>query len=230
VSSGLESLIVSVGDRAAEEAVARWRDDPAGAALLEQAPALMRWRATRTRRPARDGRSPFDDDDFPFDAPWPAPGAARPDEPGIPGPVTLGRSSPDLARRAAQAVSSWHDHVIRLVQAENVAKRSVARVASFDDEPLALVVIIGLLGHAAGHAAAGGGPGAAAQELLGSLLGPGPRREIAAKARAGLRERVRLLFDEEMPRFTELIEAAGVPDEAAPAQLCQAMDALEAAR
>ena len=33
--SGLESLIVSVGDRAAEEAVALWREHPAGAVLLD---------------------------------------------------------------------------------------------------------------------------------------------------------------------------------------------------
>jgi energy-coupling factor transporter ATP-binding protein EcfA2 len=243
LGSGLESLIVSVGDRAAEEAVARWRDDPAGAALLEQMPALRRLRAVRPRPPVRDGRSPFDDEDSPFAdsavaSPWaddgwtssPADGAASPEQPEVPGAITLGRSSPDLARRAAQAVSSWQDHVMRLVQAENVTKRSIARVVSFDDESLALVVIIGLLGHAAGHAAAAGGASAAAQDLLGSLLGSGPLREIGIKARADLRERVRLLFDEEMLRFAELIDAAGVPDEAAAVQLNQAMDALEVAR
>src|SRR5262249_20777796 len=62
VSTGLESLILSVGDRTAEEAVARWRDHPAGVALLEEAPALMRLRAVRQRPLVRAGRSPFDDE------------------------------------------------------------------------------------------------------------------------------------------------------------------------
>jgi len=246
VSSGLESLILSVGDRTAEEAVARWRDHPAGAALLEQAPALMRLRASRHRPPSRDARSPFDDDDSPFadsavpgDTPpaasaaagdIPPAGSAPPGDTQDSGAAALGRSSPDLARRAAQAISSWQDHVMHLVQAENVAKTSVARAMSFDDESLALVVIIGLLGHDAGEALAAGGTSAAAQDLLSSLFGPGPLREIGAKARADLRERVRLLFDEEMLRLAEIIDAEGVPDEDAAVQLYQATYALEVAR
>ena len=119
---------------------------------------------------------------------------------------------------------------MRLVQAENVTKRSIARVVSFDDESLALVVIIGLLGHGAGEAVAAGGTSAAVQDLLSSLLGPGPLREIGTRARADLRERVRLLFDEEMLRFAEIIDAEGLPDEDAAVQLYQATYALEAAR
>ena len=242
VSHSVESLIVSVGDRAAEEAVARWRDHPAGAALLEQMPALMQLRATRQRPLARESRSPFDDDDSPFAdpagrSPWaddgwtPAgPVAANGAAPQACGASTLGRSAPDLARRAAQAISSWEDHVVRLVQAENVTKRSIARVVSFDDESLALIMIIGLLGHGAGDAVTAGGTSAAAQDLLSSLLGPGPLREIGTKARADLLERVRLLFDEEMLRFAELIDAEGVPDEAAAVQLYQATYALEVVR
>jgi energy-coupling factor transporter ATP-binding protein EcfA2 len=275
VGSGLESLVVSIGDRAAEEAVARWRDHPAGVALLEQMPALMRLRAKQQRPLPRDGRSPFDDADSPFadsavgspfadsavgspfaDSPaqleWEAAGwgsvgaetgdnagngAAGPagdgtaqEESAVSGFVALGRSSPELARRAAQAISSWQDHVMHLVQAENVTKRSIARVVSFDDESLALVVIIGLLGFGAGDAAAAEGTSAAAQELLSLLFGPGPLRDIGTKARADLRERVRLLFDEEMLRFAELIDAEGVPDEAAAVQLYQATYSLEVVR
>jgi energy-coupling factor transporter ATP-binding protein EcfA2 len=243
VSSGLESLVLSVGDRTAEEAVARWRDHRAGAALLEEAPALMRLRALRQRPLVRDGRSPFDDEDSPSagaaapspwaDVGWTSAGleaANGGDDSHVSGVTALGRSSPDLARRAAQAISSWQDHVMHLVQAENVTKRSIARVVSFDDESLALVVIIGLLGRGAGGAAAAGGTSAAARDLLSSLLGPGPLREIGAKARADLREQVRLLFDEEMLRFTEIIDTEGVPDEDAAVQLYQATYALEVAR
>ncbi len=241
VGSGLQSLIVSAADRAADETASRWSDHPAGAALLEQMPALMRLRAMRLRPVVRDGRSPFDDDDSPFadsparpvsdgDAAGAAPGAAAPGEAEVPGVIALRRSSPDLAQRAARAVSSWQDHVMHLVQAENVTKRSIARVVSFDDESLALVVIIGLLGFGAGGAAAAGDTSAVAQDLLRSLFGPGPLRDIGTKARADLRERVRLLFDEEMLRFAELIDAESVPDEAAAVQLYQATYSLEVVR
>jgi hypothetical protein len=253
VGSGLESLIVSIGDRAAEAAVARWSDHPAGVALMEQMPELVRLRARRQRPVVRDGVAPFDDAESPFadsaaqreweKAGWasvgtengdgaagPAGDDAAEDESRVSGVMALGRSSPELARRAAQAISSWQDHVMHLVQAENVTKRSVARVVSFDDESLALVVIIGLLGFGAGDAAAAEGTAAAAQELLRSLFGPGPLRDIGAKARADLRERVRLLFDEEMLRFAELIDAEGVPDEAAAVQLYQATYTLEVVR
>lgn len=237
VGSGLQSLIVSAADRAADEAVSRWRDHPAGAALLEQVPPPIRRRVMRPRPVVRGGRPPFDDEDSPFaDSPadpgtaGPAPGAAAPDGSGLPGVIALRRSSPDLARRAARAVSAWQDHVLGLVQAENVTRRSIARVVAFDDESLALVVIIGLLGFGAGDAGQAGETSAVAQDLLGSLLGPGPLRDIGTKARADLRERVRLLFAEEMLRFAELIDAGGVPDEAAAIQLYQATYSLEVVR
>jgi energy-coupling factor transporter ATP-binding protein EcfA2 len=244
VASGLEALIVSIADRAAEEAMARWRDVPAGAALLEQAPAQERIRALQ-RNSATPGRAPFDDDDSPLadsaiPTASPSPSAAATsvtadDEdsgqpPELPGAMLLSRSSPDLPRRAAQAVSTWQDHVMHLVQAENVTKRSIARVVSFDDESLALVVIIGLLGFGAGDSAAHEGTSAVAQELLSSLFGPGPLREIETKARTDLQERVGLLFDEEMLRFAELVDAAGVPDEAAAVQLYEATYSLEVVR
>ncbi|HEY3953462.1 MAG TPA: GTPase [Streptosporangiaceae bacterium] len=282
VAAGLEALIVSVGDRAAEQSVARWRDQTAGTALLEQVPALARLRAMQRRSAAHEGIAPFDDDGSPFadsatqppgapaedgdgdggsdgdghadrrgegdsatgpadpaEAGTSAPdGAAEPvaeDPPDVPGAVLLSRSAPDLRRRAAQAVSSWQDHVMHLVQAENVTKRSIARVVSFDDESLALVVIIGLLGFGAGDPGAGDtgageGTGAAAQELLSSLFGPGPLRDIGTKAREDLAERVRLLYDEEMLRFAELIDAEGEPEEDAAVQLYQATYSLEVVR
>jgi energy-coupling factor transporter ATP-binding protein EcfA2 len=281
--SGLQSLVVSIGDRAAEEAVARWRDQPAGAALLDQmspqplarpaehpaspkpAPAPEPSETGETPAPGEaGGRSPFDDDASPYaDAavaaahqaasPPPygrrtsgdlragsgreptaaSPTASTDSEPIlIPGVMALSRSSPDLARRAAQAISSWQDHVMHLVQAENVTKRSIARVVSFDDESLALVFTVGLLGSAVGEGGAeqAQGTGAAAHRLLSSLFGPGPLRDITTKAREDLRERIRLLFDEEMLRFAELIDAEGVPDEAAAVQLYQATYSLEVVR
>ncbi len=206
--SGLESLIVSVGDRAAENAVARWREHAAGATLLESSGGLRG--AVAGGHLGERNRA-----------------------------AALAESSPDLARRAARAVSGWQDHVLHLVQAEGVTKRSVARVVSFDDESLAVVFMIDVLGYGGGDAAPAG-PGSTGvvdianntvpQRLLGSLLGPGPLRAMSLDVRADLRSRLSLLFAEEMLRFAQVADWAGVPDDAAAFQLYQATNSLENAR
>ncbi len=292
--SGLESLIVSLGDRAAEEAVVHWRDHPAGATLLESADV--------TSSSSIGGGDHQGNGDR---------------------PAELAGSSPSLARRAAIAVSGWQDHVLQLVRSQGVTKRSVARMVSFDDETIAALLMIDVLGYGSvsvspsasagagagaadrgsldagsglagsgmadwgsadtgsaalgpasagpGSAAAGSGsadpgsaragsadPGSARADsagsgfdssehaspdspdidrgasvprrLLGALLGPGPLRAMALAARADLQGRLSLLFAEEMLRFSQLADAAGVPDDAAAVQLQQATYSLENAR
>ena len=149
-------------------------------------------------------------DPYPADRPGGLPWAAA---------SALGRSSLDLATRCVRAVSGWQDHVLSLVQAQSVTKRSIARVISFDNDSLSTVLVIGLLGHDAGDTPAAGGVSAVPQHLLTSLFGAGPLRDISAKARDDLHERIRLLFDEEMLRFAVVVDAAGELDEAAAEQL-----------
>jgi len=226
--SGLESLIVSLGDRAAERAVARWREHPVGAGLLASLDGMSEY--ARIRDGQRDRM------------------------------MVLAESSASLARRAAQAVSGWQDDVLHLVQAEGATKRSVARVVSFDDEALAVVLMIDVLGYGGGAVGVDGSRGAGAgdadarrtdqastdqantdhensgqtstvpQRLLDSLLGPAPLRALGVKVRADLRSRLSLLFEEEVLRFAQLADAAGVPDSGAATQLHYAARALESAR
>jgi hypothetical protein len=217
----IESLIMSAADRAAENTVARWREHPAGAALIESLsrPDETIWDSARF---AADASLIFGLD-MPLRVP-PAPadaGAGEQDPAG-----SLGRASPDLATRATRAVGAWQDQVTRLVQAENVTKRSIARVVSLDDDSLATVLMTGLLG--SGDAATG--TAAIPQRLLTSLFGAGPLRDVMTRARAGLREHIELIFDEEMLRFTSAVAAVGAPDAAVALQLYQATYALEVAR
>ena len=142
----------------------------------------------------------------------------------------LGRASADLATRAARAVSSWQDHVLRLVRAEKVTKRSIARMISFDDESLATVLMIGLLGHGAPGAELEESTAAIPERLLTSLLGAGPLRDVTARVRADLRDRIRLIFDEEMLRFAKIIDGIEVPDAADALELYQTTYALEVTR
>jgi hypothetical protein len=119
---------------------------------------------------------------------------------------------------------------MQLVKAENVTKRSVARVVSFDEESLALVLTIGMLGYGADGVAADGDASAVPQRLLTSLFGAGQLRDLGARARMDLHDRVSLLFDEELQRFAAIVHAAGAPNGDAALALREAEEALEAAR
>ncbi len=218
---GLETLVASLADRAAEETVTKWQRHDAGAALISG--------PDTGGAPGQPGGVSFDmlaELDF-----IPAgPAGAEPELPGPAGSVALTRSSPDLATRAARAVSAWQDHVMQLVKAENVTKRSVARVVSFDEESLALVLTIGMLGYGADSVAVAGGTSAVPQRLLTSLFGAGQLRDLGTRARMDLHDRISLLFGEELQRFAAIISAAGAPNGAAATALRQAEEALEAAR
>jgi energy-coupling factor transporter ATP-binding protein EcfA2 len=213
---GLETLAVSLADRAAEETVAKWQQQDAGAVLLSRSAA------------EKAAGVPFE---LIADLDFIPSGAAGTGKAGSgAGAAALARSSADLPDRAARAISSWQDHVMQLVKAENVTKRSVARVVSFDEESLALVLTIGMLGYGAGDGPPTEDASAVPQRLLASLFGAGQLRDLGAKARSDLHERIRLLFQEELQRFTMIIDAARAPDDHAAASLRAAAEALEETR
>jgi energy-coupling factor transporter ATP-binding protein EcfA2 len=216
--TAIESLITSVGDRAAEDCLARWREHPAGAALLDRL-ASGDAAAWQSEFAAEAGLI------FGWDS---AEDGAVPSEPSDPQEriAALGRGSPELATRAARAVSAWQDQVMRLVQAENVTKRSIAKVVSLDDDALATVLIVSLLGSGEDD----DGTATIPRRLLTSLFGAGPLRDIMARTRADLRHRIKLILDEEMRRFADVVDGVGTPDATASLHLYQATYALEVAR
>lgn len=224
VRTALESLIISVADRAAEGAVSRWRDHPAGAALLDTLPDgdADDWDGSQFAADARliFGLEPGTDGSTPQAGQDAAAQTAS----------TLGRASPDLATRAARAVSSWQEQTLRIVKAENVTKRSIARVINFDDESLATVLMIGMLAQNAPEAELEESSTAIPQRLLTSLFGAGPMREVSSQVRVDLQHRIRLILDEEMLRFSRIISRTDVPDASAAVQLYQAAYALEVTR
>jgi energy-coupling factor transporter ATP-binding protein EcfA2 len=225
--AAIESLVISVAGRAAEESVKRWRSHPAGVALLDALLAEETEDGWAGSQFAADAGLIFGTAEEP-DAPADGPGASLPSP--VHQAVPLARSSADLPTRAARAVSGWQDQVLRLVQAESVTKRSITRVMSFDDDSLATVFTVAILSPRDAEGEAAEGPGTVPHLLLTSLFGAGPLRDISTKARADLRERISLLFDEEMLRFVEVIDSAGTLDDAAAVRLYQATYSLEMAR
>jgi len=213
--------VLAAGARAAEDVVTTWRHLPAGASLLRDLDAAA------SLAPGDE----LDEDDFLATAladlglaSAPEPGNARPDT------ADLARPTEGLADGAAAAVTGWLDHVQELVRAENVTKRSIARVVSFDEESLALVLTIGVLTPASDGGETGDDPSAAPDRLLSSLFGAGLLRDMGARVRLDLRERVRDLLRAEARRYFEIIDSTGVPDEMAATELLQAGYALEGAR
>jgi hypothetical protein len=120
------------------------------------------------------------------------------------------------------------------VQAEDLPP--AARRVSFDDEALGLVVLVAMLGEdvPGANAPAADSEGASIytkpRQLLTSVFGAGLLAAILAKARADLQHRVRLLLEEEMVRFIEVLDAAGPCDDVAAIRLYQAEYSLEAVR
>ena len=209
--SALEGAIISAADRAAEEADRRWRTDTAGSAMLA---AAERDRVSG-HRADRLFASVFGDGDT---------GAQD---------LNLARSSPDLPLRTARAISAWQDHIMRLVQLADQEKRSLTRSAPVDDDTLALVAVLA----AAGESATGGHAAATADDsdiltlprrIVTAVLGADAVHDIFRTARAELNERARLLLDEELRRFSEVIDGAGRCDEVAGVRLYQAGFMLEA--
>jgi len=224
LKTSLEALAVSMADRAAEDAMERWRSSPAGTGLLAQA-SQTQGTSAATELAHMSLRK------WEGDLQWGFPGTHGDLAVSLPGGVdSLARSSDDFPRRVAQAVAAWQDHLLHLVQTENVTRRSIARIASFDPESLSLVLIIGVLGYGAGDVVVSEGTSAVPQQLLTSLFGAGLMREIGGQARQDLRERIGVLFAEEALRFTALVDAVGAADEAAPAGLYQASFSLESVR
>jgi len=221
----VEALTTSLADRAAEDAMGRWESSPAGAGLLAEAREAQQLPLSSDLTYASLRK-------WEGELQWGFPGVQSELAASLPqgGVDALRRSSADLPRRGAQAVSAWQDYLLHLVQTENVTRRSIARLASFDPESLALVMTIGVLGYGAGDVLVSDGASAGPQRLLTSLFGAGLLRDIGGQARQDLHERIGLLFAEEALRFTALIGAVGAPDEAAPGDLYQASYSLESAR
>jgi hypothetical protein len=222
LEASMVSLVTATADRAAELVVADWQQRPAAAALLAEMGATG----------SRGGHGTT-----PTEAEYVATAladlglvtGAGAGTDGL-GPAALARATAGLAAAAAGAIASWQEQVLHLVREENVTKRSIARVVSFDEESLALVLTIGVLGYATADATADGAAGAVAQRLLESLFGAGLLRDIGVRIRLDLSERVAQLMELEARRFFDVIDSAGIPEETAATELLLAGYALEEAR
>jgi energy-coupling factor transporter ATP-binding protein EcfA2 len=238
--TALQSLVVSVADRAAEQVARVWRDNPGGAALIAAAEASR----ARDELANREFESAF--------------GAATADRSSAK-PGAFDRASADLPLRVSRAVSAWQDQLMRLMQQQLSSGGPTSRPsrgmpdgkaviagmqssgASNKAGPVTVVTLVALLGEpsqAGGSAQPGDGKngdgkneiGTLPGEMLAALIGSAQAATLIARARQDLKQRVGLLLDEELLRFSEVLDEAGPVDSVAAVRLYQAEYSLEAAR
>jgi energy-coupling factor transporter ATP-binding protein EcfA2 len=216
-------LVGAVADRAAERVTRVWRGDPAGATLLASAEESL----AQGERAKREFESAFGPSGTsPHDGTPEAGAAAGDTRDAAAKDQGLSQSSADLPARVTRAFSAWQDQVLRHVQAENLARRGSG--SGYESVPLSLVVLVAMLGEDGNDA--NEEIVTVPRELLKSAFGTVESRQIVDRVRADLGERVRLLLDEDLLRFVEILDAAGPIDPVAGVRLYQAEYSLEAVR
>jgi hypothetical protein len=127
---------------------------------------------------------------------------------------------------------------MRLIFTESRANRAIE--SGHGNEPLSLLALITVLGDGAAREGTMAGVTGAEEpsedivamprKVLAQSLGASKAADLLARARADLGERVRLLLDEELLRFVQVLDAAGPVDPIAAVRLYQAEYNLEAVR
>ncbi|HZG36202.1 MAG TPA: hypothetical protein VEY87_10180 [Gaiellaceae bacterium] len=117
--------------------------------------------------------------------------------------------SPGLHDRLEDEVRAWQGDVFDLVRREGMTKRTTARLASLGVNGAGLTVMLAVFVQTGGltgaEIAVAGGTTAVGQKVLEAIFGDQAVRELAAKARENLVERVASVLETEAARFHELV-------------------------
>jgi energy-coupling factor transporter ATP-binding protein EcfA2 len=122
----------------------------------------------------------------------------------------LDRSSPELRGRTEALVREWQGYVLELVAAEGATKRAVGRAMSLGVNGIGVALMVTVFAHtgglSGGELVVAGGTAAVSQKLLEAIFGDQAVRELAARARTDLLQRVAGLLDAEGNRFHRLLD------------------------
>jgi hypothetical protein len=145
----------------------------------------------------------------------------------------LSRSSSRLSTRIERTVRDWQGSVLEMVREEGAGKRSGARFLAYGINGSGLLVMVAVFASTGGltgtEVVVAGGASALSQKIIEALLGDQAVRELAAKARADLAERVDVLLVDEQERFHTALDAA-VSGQVDAGELLAAGKAVEKAR
>jgi energy-coupling factor transporter ATP-binding protein EcfA2 len=134
-------------------------------------------------------------------------------------PHRLGRVSPNFAAETAQSVQEWQNNVVDLVRREGSERRAAARLVTYGANGLGLALMtVVFVGDAApagdvrttrGTAVADGRT-VAGQRILEAVFGAEAVHQLAAEAHQDLSARVQRLFNRELRRYLDELDAHDV--------------------
>lgn len=145
----------------------------------------------------------------------------------------LAKPSPGLHAAIARMVRDWQGGVLDLVRSEGRDRRTTARIAAYGVNGIGVILMLVAFAHTGGLIGAevgiAGGTAVLAQKVLEAIFGDQAVREMAAKARARLLERVEELYAGERARFEAAIQGVEIKDGQA-VRLADAAAAVKAVR
>ena len=148
-------------------------------------------------------------------------------------PGDLGRASRALRSKAERAVRDWQHDVLEMVRKEGEDKRSAARFLAYGVNGLGVSLMVVTFANTAGLTGAevgiAGGTAVVGQKLLEAVFGDQAVRDLAARARTALEQRVDALLGEEEGRYTGVLDVLTL-DSAAPDRLREAARGVDDVR
>jgi hypothetical protein len=148
-------------------------------------------------------------------------------------PPGLDRAPPELLEESRTELRAWQGAVFELVSREAAGKRTTARLASLGVNGAGLTVMLAVFVQTGGltgaEIAIAGGTSAVGQKVLEAIFGDQAVRELAARARKDLLERIERLLHGDAGRFQALLDAV-LPAPEAPARVRDALQAVQRAR
>ena len=145
----------------------------------------------------------------------------------------LAKPSPGLDAAIARMVRDWQGDVLDLVRSEGRDRRTTARIAAYGVNGIGVILMLVAFAHTGGLIGAevgiAGGTAVLAQKVVEAIFGDQAVREMTAKARARLLERVEELYAGERARFEAAIQGVEIKDGQA-VRLADAAAAVKAVR
>lgn len=129
----------------------------------------------------------------------------------------LRQTSPDLQERVERLVRDWQGDVLDIVRSEGADRRTNARIAAYGVNGIGLFLMLVSFAHTGGmlvapEVAIAGGTTALAQKVLEAIFGDQAVREMAARARTLLAERVQRLYADERERYVGAVKEATISE------------------
>ncbi len=145
----------------------------------------------------------------------------------------LATADPELAERVERLVRDWQGDVLDLVRGEGQDRRTTAKVMAYGVNGVGVMLMLVAFAHGGTLVGAevgiAGGTAVVGQKLLEAIFGDQAVRSMAAKARAGLLERVRELYAGAADRYEAAVRTVEVRGDQ-PRRLEHAVTAIQVVR